>query len=125
MTTTDTSTQTLVDSYFDMWLETDPDARAEKISAVFNEHGRHVDPNADANGHDGLAEMMGAVHAQFPGLGMRRTTGIDQHNDQLRFGWELLGADGAVLVAGIDIAQVGLDGRLSQVAGFWGELPAT
>jgi hypothetical protein len=120
--TTDATTQSLVDSYFDLWLETDAAARAEKISAVFTEHGRHVDPNADANGHDGLAEMMAAVHAQFPGLGMRRVTGIDQHNDQLRFGWELLGADGAVLVAGIDVAQVGLDGRLTQVAGFWGEL---
>ncbi len=123
-TTNDTSTATdLVDRYFAMWLETDADARAEQIAAVFTEHGRHVDPNADANGHDGLAQMMGAVHAQFPGLGMRRTTGIDQHNDQLRFGWELTGADGAVLVAGIDVAQVGLDGRLSQVAGFWGDLP--
>ena len=123
-TTTDTTTEALIASYFDMWLETDADARAEKISAVFTEHGRHVDPNADANGHAGLAEMMGAVHAQFPGLGMRRVTGIDQHNDQLRFGWELTGADGTVIVTGIDVAQVALDGRLSQVAGFWGDLPA-
>ncbi len=53
----------------------------------------------------------------------RRTTGIDQHNDQLRFGWELTGADGTVLVTGIDVAQVAVDGRLSQVAGFWGDLP--
>lgn len=127
MTTTDTTTDrllALVDRYFDLWLETDAAARADKIGSVFTEDGRHVDPNADAIGHDGLVEMMAAVHAQFPGLGMRRTSGIDQHNDQLRFGWELLGADGAVIVAGIDVAQVADDGRLAQVAGFWGDLPA-
>jgi hypothetical protein len=122
MTTTDTNTEALVDAYFAMWLETDAAKREAQIRTVFNEHGRHVDPNADANGHAGLVEMMAAVHAQFPGLGMRRTTGIDQHNDQLRFGWELLGADGSVIVTGIDVAQVGLDGRLSQVTGFWGDL---
>src|SRR5688500_4593518 len=110
MTTTNTTdAQTLVDDYFAMWRETDATARAERIAAVYTEDGRHVDPNADAVGHDGLGEMMAAVHAQFPGLGMRRVTGIDSHNDQLRFGWELLGADGAVIVAGTDIVQVADD----------------
>ena len=122
-TSTTTDHQTLVDDYFAMWLETDVAARADKIAAVFTDDGRHVDPNADAVGHGGLGQMMAAVHAQFPGLGMRRVTGIDAHNDQLRFGWELLGADGAVLVAGIDVAQVGPDGRLERVTGFWGDLP--
>ena len=123
--TTDTTTtaETLVDDYFAMWLETDPDGRARRIAAVFTDDGRHVDPNADAVGHDGLAAMMGAVHAQFPGLGMRRTSAIDAHNDQLRFAWELLAPDGAVIVAGIDVAQLADDGRLRQVAGFWGDLP--
>ena len=118
-----TTTPAIVSDYLAMWLEPDEAVRRAHIERVFTEDGRHVDPNADARGHDGLAEMITAVHAQFPGFGMRQTSGVDQHNDQLRFGWELLGADGAVLVAGIDIAQVGLDGRLSQVAGFWGDLP--
>ena len=86
MTSTDTTTQpAIVDDYFAMWLEPDADARAKRITAVFTEDGRHVDPNADAVGHDGLTAMITAVHAQFPGLGMRRTSGVDQHNDQLRF----------------------------------------
>ena len=127
MSTTDTTETTtdataLVDGYLAMWLETDAARRAERIAAVFTEDGRHVDPNADARGHDGLAEMIGAVHEQFAGFQLRRTTAIDQHHDQLRFGWEITAADGSPIVAGIDVAEVAADGRLAQVAGFWGDL---
>ena len=106
-----------------MWLETDPAARAEPVAKVFTEDGRHVDPNADARGHDGLADMITAVHAQFPGFQMRFPGGIDAHNDQLRFAWELLGADGSPIVAGIDVGEVAEDGRLRRITGFWGDLP--
>ncbi len=123
-TTTTTDVSALVSDYLAMWLEPDEAARAERIAAVFTEDGRHVDPNADAKGHAGLAEMISAVHAQFPGFGMRRTSGIDQHNDQLRFGWELLGADGATILTGIDAGEVAADGRLTRITGFWGDLPS-
>jgi hypothetical protein len=123
MTNTDTTTNAaIVGEYLDMWRETDAAARAERIARVFTEDGRHVDPNADARGHDGLAAMMTAVHEQFAGFQMRQTTGIDTHNDQLRFGWELLAADGTPIVAGIDVGEIAHDGRLQRVTGFWGEL---
>jgi hypothetical protein len=51
--------------------------------------------------------MMGIVHQQFPGHTFRRSTGVDEHHDHVRYGWELL--DGA--------------GRLVHVAGFFGPLP--
>ena len=57
--------------------------------------------------------MITAVHAQFPDFGMRRTSGVDQHNDQLRFGWDLLAADGSTILTGIDAGELAPDGRLS------------
>ena len=123
MSITTTTEPKVIDDYFAMWLETDADARATQVAAVFTEDGRHVDPNADAKGHDGLAAMITAVHDQFPGLGMRRTSAIDQHNDQLRFAWDLLDAEGTTILSGLDVVQLAADGRLAQVAGFWGDLP--
>ena len=117
-----TTTPAVIADYLAMWLETDEAARADRVAQVFTEDGRHVDPNADAQGHDGLAAMLTAVHAQFPGFGMRQTSGVDVHNDQLRFGWELTGADGTPIVAGIDVGEVAADGRLRRIAGFWGDL---
>jgi hypothetical protein len=124
MTTTTTDTTTLVADYLAMWRETDEAARAERIAQVFTEDGRHVDPNADAQGHAGLAEMITAVHALYPGFTMRQTTAIDAHNDQLRFGWQLQSADGSLTLDGIDVGEVAADGRLQRITGFWGDLPA-
>ena len=68
--------------------------------------------------------MIAGVHTGFPGFQMARTSGIDRFDDQLRFAWELNGADGTPIVAGLDVAEVAADGRLQRVTGFWGDLPA-
>jgi SnoaL-like domain len=122
--TTTTDTATLVDTYFEMWRTTDAEQRAALVADTFTTDGRHVDQHADATGHDELVEMITGVHAGFPGFQMARTSGIDRFGDQLRFAWELNGADGTPIVAGLDVAEVASDGRLQRVTGFWGDLPA-
>ena len=71
-----------------------PTERAALVAETFTADGRHVDQHADATGHAELAEMIAGVHAGFPGFQMARTSGIDRFGDQLRFAWELNGADG-------------------------------
>ena len=122
--TSETATAELIDVYFAMWRETDPSARAAIIERAFTTDGRHVDPLADANGYDELNDMVSGVHAQYPGFTIEQTSGIDQHGDQLRFAWKVDLADGAPLVAGIDVGELAPDGRLRRIAGFWGELPS-
>ncbi|MET0903967.1 MAG: nuclear transport factor 2 family protein [Acidimicrobiales bacterium] len=121
-TTTTQDTETLVDTYFEMWSATDAARRAELVAQAFTEDGRHVDQHADASGHQGLAEMIAGVHAGFPGFQIARTSGVDRFGDQLRFAWELNAADGTPIVAGLDVAEVAADGRLLRVTGFWGDL---
>ena len=67
--------------------------------------------------------MTAAVHSKFPGHRFRRTSGVDAHNGQLRFGWELAAPDGAIAVAGVDVGEIGADGRLARITGFFGPLP--
>jgi len=50
---------------------------------------------------------------------------VDGHHDQCRFGWEPGPGDGAAPIAGFDGAVVGDDGRLAQVLGFLGQVPAS
>lgn len=121
--TTTPDTDTLVATYFAMWHATDAAERAELVAATFADDGRHLDQHADAAGHDGLAEMVGGVHAGFPGFRMARTSGIDRFGDQLRFAWAMEGADGSPIVAGLDVAELAPDGRFQRVTGFWGDLP--
>jgi hypothetical protein len=126
ITTADTNVATLVDTYFDMWRATDGTMRAELVAQVFTEDGRHVDPLADAIGHNELGGMLANVHAHYPGFTIERTSGIDQHGDQVRFAWRVNAADGSLLVAGLDVgelAQAAAGVRLARIAGFWGDLP--
>jgi hypothetical protein len=116
-------TTTTVDAYLSMWNEADPDRRAERIAQAWVEGGRYVDPLLEAEGHGALGEMVAAVHAQYPGHRFRRTSGIDAHHDQVRFGWELRAPDGTLTVAGVDVGELAPDGRLEKISGFFGELP--
>jgi hypothetical protein len=114
---------TTVDTYLAMWNETDPGRRAEHIRRAWTEDGRYVDPLLEAEGHAALGDMVAGVHEQFPAHRFRRTSGIDTHHDQVRFGWELAAPDGAVAVAGVDLGSLSDDGRFRAIAGFFGELP--
>lgn len=124
-TTPPTTTEQLVDGYLAMWRESDGARRRRFVEAAFAPDGRHVDPLADARGHEEIDQLVAGVHAQYPGFVMTRTSGIDQHGDQLRFTWSLDAADGTRVVDGLDVAELAPDGRLARVAGFWGELPPT
>ena len=115
---------TIVDTYLAVWNETDPARRTELIAKAWAEDGHYVDPMLEAAGHQAISDIVDAVHAQFPGQRFRRTSGVDAHHGLVRFGWELAAPDGTVTVAGIDVGVVDADGRLSRIAGFFGELPA-
>lgn len=114
---------TTVDAYLAMWNEEDPSRRAELIEKAWRTDGSYVDPLLEADGHAALGAMVAAVQSQYPGHRFRRTSGVDAHHDQVRFGWELAGPDGAVTVAGVDVGTVASDGRLLSITGFFGELP--
>jgi hypothetical protein len=114
---------TTIDTLFTMWNEQDPDRRATLVKNVWADDGQLVDPPLEGTGHAGISDMVAAVQSQFPGHTFRRTTGIDTHHDTLRYGWELVGPDGAVVAVGLDVGVIGDDGRLRRINGFLGPLP--
>jgi hypothetical protein len=111
-----------VDTYLAMWNETDLTRRAAHIAQAWTGDGRYADPALQASGHEALSDMVAGVQARFPAHRFRRISAIDVHHDQLRFGWELVAPDGAVVVAGIDVGELAPDGRLRRITGFFGEL---
>ena len=115
---------TTIDTYLEAYGETDPTRRNELITQVWAADGRLADPPFEGDGHEGISALSEVVFEHFPGHSFRRTTGIDAHHGVARYGWELVGPDGAVAVGGVDIAEIGEDGRLVKVTGFFGDLPA-
>ena len=121
MTTTETtSLETVIETYFTAWNEADAATRLDLITRSFADAAHYVDPLSDVTGHAGIVEMMEGVRAQFVGASLQRTGDIDAHHDLARFPWSATGADGAVIVAGLDVVVLADDGRISALAGFFG-----
>jgi SnoaL-like domain len=112
-----------IDIYLAAWTEQDTDRRAKLIDEVWADDGRLIDPPLAAEGRAAISDMAAALQTQFPGHAFRRASGIDAHHDHFRFAWELVGPDGTVAVAGLDVGEVAADGRLARITGFFGELP--
>ena len=119
-----TDVTTTIDTYLSAWNETDAGRRSTLIEQVWADDGRLIDPPLEGVGHTGISEMAEARHEHCPGHSFRRVSGIDAHHDQVRFAWELVGPDGVVALAGLDTGELGEDGRLRRIAGFFGDLPA-
>ena len=114
----------IIDTYLEAYGEVDADRRQKLVELAWDPNGRLVDPPLAAEGHDAISEQAVAVKTHFPGHSFRRTTGIDAHHEFVRFGWELVGPDGAIAIAGYDVGELAEDGRLRRITGFFGDPPA-
>jgi hypothetical protein len=118
----DTATiESTIDAYLEAYGEPDAARRSELIARVWAVDGQLIDPPLDASGREAIDGMAAAVQAQFPGHRFHRSTDVDAHHGFARYGWELVAADGAVAVTGVDIAEIDGDG-LHRVVGFFGEV---
>ena len=121
--TAETTLDSVVDTYLAAWSEADEQERARLIETAWAPEGSLVDPPLEGHGYDGISDMAVAMQTHFAGHTFRRVSGIDVHHDRFRFGWELVGPDGAVALNGIDVGEVAPDGRLRRITGFFGDLP--
>ncbi|MFF4833807.1 nuclear transport factor 2 family protein [Streptomyces sp. NPDC001315] len=111
--------------YFEAWNAAEPEALAKTVAAAWTADGSYTDPIADVRGHEAIAALITAAHAQFPGFAFRLTGAVDGHHDTARFSWELVSeADGSAPVAGSDVITLDAEGRIRTVLGFLDRVPA-
>jgi hypothetical protein len=115
---------TLIDRYLAAYGDPDKTRRAQAVGSLWAEHGQLIDPPLSATGHAQIVAQADALLSQFPGHRFRRSSGVDSHHGFARYAWQLLDPAGAVALEGCDVAQIDAQGRLVQVVGFFGPLPA-
>jgi hypothetical protein len=115
---------TLIDTHLEAYADPDATRRAAAVQRIWAAGGRLIDPPLDATGHSQIIQQAEQLLAQFPGHRFVRSSRIDSHHGMARYAWKLVGPSGAVALEGIDIAEVDPEGRLAQVTGFFGPLPA-
>ena len=122
--TTTVDASATVAAYLEAWNEPDSTKRAPLIDQVWASDGRLIDPPFAVQGHDAILEATSGVHEQYPGHRFRQSSAVDSHHNHFRYAWEFVAPDGSIVLAGIDTGEVGDDGKLQRVTGFWGDLEA-
>jgi hypothetical protein len=114
----------VVAAYGAAWNEPDEARRRRLLEASWAVDGVYTDPTAHVEGRDALLAHIAAFQRQMPGARIRATSGVDAHHGRLRFTWAMDGADGSLVVEGIDFGELAPDGRLGRIVGFFGPPPS-
>jgi hypothetical protein len=83
-----------------------------------------IDPTGRWQGIDGLVQRIGRYHAAAPGTRVVPASGVDAHNNLVRYAWRIIDQQGGNVIEGIDVAERIDDGRLQRILMFHGPLPA-
>jgi len=118
------SVHEIVGKYAAAWNEPDATRRRRLLEEAWADDGVYTDPTAHVEGREALAAHIAGFQQQMPGARLGGTSGIDEHHGRLRFTWVMRAADGSTVVEGIDFGELGPDGRLSRIVGFFGPVPA-
>lgn len=114
---------TTVDTHLAGYAEPDQAKRLELLGSVWAPDGELIDPPFEGTGPTAIADLVDVVLQHYPAHHFERTTAVDAHHDYARYGWALVASDGTVSVQGYDVVQVGGDGKLARIVGFFGDLP--
>lgn len=113
----------LVIRYMAAWNEADASARDRTLEQCWSDHAVYVDPNVELTGREALSRHISMVQARRPGARLEFMSGIDHHHNVVRFLWRLVRADGTAGDTSIDFGEIGPDGRLTKIVGFFGSAP--
>lgn len=124
--TKDNDLSSTVTGYFECWNAPDETTRAAAIERTWAPDATSTDPLGDVAGRDAIAAMMAATLDTYPGHRFAQIGELDTHHDMVRWGWEMVDADGKRVIDGIDISSVDDQARLVKLTGFFGAaIPGT
>jgi hypothetical protein len=114
----------MVTRYMAAWNEPDTTTRDALLAQCWSDSGSYVDPKVSLAGREALSRHIATVQAARPGARLEFMSGIDVHHNVVRFLWRLVRADGSRGDTSIDFGEVGPDGRLVRIIGFFGAPPS-
>ncbi len=108
----------IAETYLSAWNEADDTSRQAAIARNWSASARYADPIMSGDGRDGIAAMISAARAQFPGHGFALRGAPDGHGSWVRFSWDLAPENGAPVAGGTDMVRLDETGRIESVVGF-------
>ena len=113
----------VVRAYGDAWLDVDDAERRRLLEIAWSDDGVYQDPTADVAGREALLQHVNGFRNRFPGSSILLTSGVDHHHGALHFTWKIVAPDGQTTLEGRDFGELGVDGRIRRIVGFFGPPP--
>ena len=113
----------VVVKYLAAWNEAEAASRQTLLEQCWADGAVYVDPNVELTGREALMRHISKVQAARPGARLEFMSGIDVHHNVVRFLWRLVRPDGTCGDTSIDFGEIGPDGRLIKMVGFFGAAP--
>lgn len=107
-------------TYAAAWAQIDEGKRHALLEKSWADYGIYIDPTASAVGREALNHLIESFHQQYAGHRILCTSGVDEHHGRFRFTWAWVGPEGHLISEGMDFGEVGPDGRLTRITGFFG-----
>jgi hypothetical protein len=115
--------ESVVLAYARAWNERDPERRREWISSCWSPTATLIAPQARYAGREALEADIAKFHREMPGYRGILISGIDAHNEYVRFRARVLDPEGRTVSEGTDIGEIGPDGLFTKIITFWGPPP--
>lgn len=110
----------VVHDYLEAWSSKDEVARRALLASSFAVNGEYTDsaPSNHASSRDALAAVIGVFQSGAGAL-MKGTSGVDVIDNQFRFTWAVVLPNGSTVQTGEDQGEVGSDGLIRRITGFY------
>ena len=107
----------LWDTYAGTWTLAGPE-RIEVLATCVDADVTYCDPSSKVSGIENLSAHMAGFQENFPGARFR-IRNVYEHNSRTIAKCDLVQADDAVAMRGISFAQLGEDGKMQEISGFF------
>lgn len=113
----------MVGTYVAAWNAEDAENRRRMLERSLTDDVELVEPRGSWKGIAAVDERITAFRDALPGTEIVIDSGLDVHNDVVRYGWKIVDQRSQAVMRGIDVAERGDGGRLKRVLMFHGPLP--
>jgi hypothetical protein len=110
--------QETVLTYLRAWNSDDHAERTASLERSVAVGVEFIDPMKRLVGRDALEAHIADVRGTYPGITFSPGGAFDAHNAVLRSTW-IAELDGRIVLRGLDVDDVGPDGRLTRILGFF------
>lgn len=116
------SHQNTWETYTKSWSVTDTSQRLQLFNQCLSPDCAYTDPLIQATGYSQLSGYMSELHKSVPGVKFV-STDFKSHHDRSLTHWNMVDGKGNILSQGASYGVYGIDGRLTQMTGFYDPPP--